>query len=103
MHRCARHPEFLTTDAVRLKSIRESPLLPLKAYAPSFGFTRDEFIAVRAALFALASFCNGMHLGSAQERDRSMDPETTAKFHSEFLEWNTQFSRLILFIRASPV
>jgi hypothetical protein len=72
-----------------LKSIRESPLLPLEAYDPSFGFTRDEFITVRAALFALASFCNGMHLGSAQERDRSIDPETTAKFHSEFLEWNT--------------
>jgi hypothetical protein len=72
-----------------LRSVHESPLLHLDAYSTAFGFTREEFASVRAALFALASFSNGMHLAPAGERDRSGDPGTIARYQSEFLEWNT--------------
>jgi hypothetical protein len=56
------------------RSIHEPALLRSEAYQPAFGFTREEFASVRAALFALASFSNGMHLAAAEERDRSDDP-----------------------------
>jgi hypothetical protein len=72
-----------------LRSVHESPLLHLDAYSTAFGFTREEFASVRAALFALASFSNGMHLAAAEERDRSGDPGTIARYQAEFLEWNT--------------
>ena len=44
------------------RSVYEPALLHLEAYELAFGFTREEFASVRAALFALASFSNGMHL-----------------------------------------
>jgi len=69
--------------------IYEPPLLRLDAYQSAFGFTRDEFNSVRAALFALASFSNGMHLSAAKERDQSGDPRVIQKYQAEFLEWNT--------------
>jgi hypothetical protein len=54
-----------------LQNVHEQPLLPLAAYTVAFGFSRHEFTTVRAALFALASFSNGLHLGAAQERDHA--------------------------------
>jgi hypothetical protein len=69
--------------------IYEPPLLRLDAYQSAFGFTRDEFNSVRAALFALASFSNGMHLSAAKERDQSGDPRVIQKYQAKFLEWNT--------------
>jgi hypothetical protein len=72
------------------------------------GLTANEFNSVRAALFALASFCNGMHRASATEREISANPKIAAKFHAEFLEWNTPipttgfvFTRLIRATRLS--
>lgn len=71
-----------------LQNVHEQPLLPLEAYRAAFGFSRQEFTNVRAALFALASFSNGLHLGAAQERDQASDGETKTRYHQEFLEWN---------------
>jgi hypothetical protein len=72
-----------------LRNVYEGPLLRSEAYEVAFGFTRNDFAGVRAALFALSSFSNGLHIAAAEERDRSEKLEKKAKYDGEFLEWNT--------------
>ena len=69
-----------------MQAINEDEYVNSEEYLSAFGFQRDDFVRVRAALMALASWCIGM-AAAADAKSQNSDLDDPAKWRRECLEW----------------
>ncbi len=70
-----------------LNNVFELPLLTPEAFTESFGFSRDDFIRLRAALMAYADYCLGMADAEESLWASAVTRPRKEKYRQETFEW----------------
>lgn len=80
------HSVLWQAYAFHLDNVREDPFIGAHAYERVLGFRHDEFVRVRAAMMAFASWCLGM-ANAAEAHAIGTEGREQDRFGNECFEW----------------